>query len=72
MHFKMLSAICFNLDLSKILSSGNELINFSLNSKSKLPSAKSSVLEKTSSKLLNRFEKLKTTTNKSKEISPNH
>ena len=25
MHFKMLSAICFNLDKSKILSSGNEL-----------------------------------------------
>ena len=26
MHFKMLSAICFSLDLSKILSSGNELM----------------------------------------------
>ena len=26
-HFKMLSAICFNLDQSKILSSGNGLIN---------------------------------------------
>ena len=26
MHFKMSSAICFNLDQSKILSSGNELI----------------------------------------------
>ena len=26
MHFKMSSAICFNLDKSKILSSGNELI----------------------------------------------
>ena len=25
MHFKMLSAICFNLDLSKILLSGNGL-----------------------------------------------
>ena len=25
MHFKMLSAICFNLDQSKVLSSGNEL-----------------------------------------------
>ena len=25
MHFKMLSAICFNLDQSKILSSGNGL-----------------------------------------------
>ena len=25
MHFKMLSAICFNLDQSKILLSGNEL-----------------------------------------------
>ena len=25
MHFKMSSAICFNLDLSKILSSGNRL-----------------------------------------------
>ena len=25
MHFKMLSAICFNLDQSKIMSSGNEL-----------------------------------------------
>ena len=25
MHFKMASAICFNLDQSKILSSGNEL-----------------------------------------------
>ena len=25
MHFKMSSAICFNLDLSKILSSGNGL-----------------------------------------------
>ena len=25
MHFKMLSPICFNLDLSKILSYGNEL-----------------------------------------------
>ena len=28
MHFKMLSAICFNLDQSKILSSGNGLINY--------------------------------------------
>ena len=27
MHFKMSSAICFNLDQSKILSSGNRLIN---------------------------------------------
>ena len=25
MHFKMLSAICFNLDQSKVLSSGNGL-----------------------------------------------
>ena len=28
MHFKMSSAICFNLDQSKILSSGNELIHY--------------------------------------------
>ena len=28
MHFKMLSAICFTLDQSKILSSGNGLIGY--------------------------------------------
>ena len=30
MHFKMLSAICFNLDQSKILSSGNGLKKYNL------------------------------------------
>ena len=37
MHFKMLSAICFNLDQSKILSSGQEIyVQFSQHSPSVL------------------------------------